>query len=105
MSHKGDARRIKRLELPEVLEGDDMSQFIRAKRLARVWDCDVKTIKRLVAKGDLPGYMRGPTLVIRRTDAEIYIEKRRVEPTPKRVPPKRVEPKAPAEQGHAAGAA
>jgi hypothetical protein len=98
MSHKGDARRIKALELPEVLEGDDMSQFIRAKRLARVWDCDVRTIKRLVQKGDLPGYMRGPTLVIRRTDAEIYIEKSRVQP-------KRIEPVKKVEQGKAGSAA
>ena len=79
MGHRATTRKVRKA-VPEIGEEADVATFIRAKSLAKQWDCDVRTIKRMVLRGELKGYRRGGTIVIPRADALRYIEANAIKP-------------------------
>jgi excisionase family DNA binding protein len=60
--------------MSNVLPGD--GEFVTPTALAEVLGLSLKTIRRMIAKGDLPAYRVGKkTIRIRRSDAEAFISR------------------------------
>ena len=82
-SQKTLARELNETRLPAVNEEAGMGSFVRLKALARTWDCDVRTLKRMILRGELRGYRRGGTIVVKRADADRYMTAHEIAPAPK----------------------
>ena len=77
------ARKLNEAAMPDAPEEDGVGSFVRLKALARHWDCDPRTIKRMIMRGELRGYRRGGTIVVKRADADAYVAAREIKPRPK----------------------
>lgn len=81
MAHHRLTRKLNDTPLADVSDREDaVTSFIRAKALAKQWDCDVRTIKRMILRGELRGYRRGGAIVVARADAQKYIEANQIKP-------------------------